>query len=126
MQYVTAQDGVQLAYDDQGAGVPLLCLPGLTRNMDDFEPVLEHYGPRARVIRMDFRGRGASDHADFTTYTPMQEAQDVVALLDHLGLESACVLGTSRGGLVALMLAVIARSRLNAVIFNDIGCAGQG
>lgn len=121
MDYVTANDGVRLAYSDQGTGVPLLCLPGLTRNMDDFEPVLAHYGARARVIRMDFRGRGASDYADFATYNPMQEAQDVVALLDHLELPGVCVLGTSRGGLVALMLAVIARARLSGVIFNDIG-----
>lgn len=121
MDFVRAADGVRLAYDDQGTGVPVLCLPGLTRNMEDFEPVLEHYRDRARIIRMDFRGRGASDYADFTTYTPMQEAQDVVALLDHLGLEQVCVLGTSRGGLVALMMAVMARARLSGVIFNDIG-----
>lgn len=121
MGFVTAQDGVRLAYDDQGRGASLLCLPGLTRNMDDFEPVLAHYGTRARVIRMDFRGRGASDYADFASYTPMQEAQDVVALLDHLRLERACVLGTSRGGLVALMLAVMARDRVSGVVFNDIG-----
>lgn len=121
MDFVKAADGVKLAYDDQGQGAPLLCLPGLTRNMEDFEPVLEHYQSRARVIRMDFRGRGASDNADFATYTPMQEAQDVVALLDHLGIERACILGTSRGGLVALMMGVMARDRLSGVIFNDIG-----
>lgn len=121
MDFVMAQDGVRLAYDDQGEGTPLLCLPGLTRNMDDFEPVLAHYGARARVIRMDFRGRGASGFADFTTYNPMQEARDVVALLDHLGLSKVCVLGTSRGGLVALMLAVMVRERVSGVVFNDIG-----
>lgn len=121
MGFVTAPDGVKIAYDDQGEGTVLLCLPGLTRNMDDFEPVLEHYRGRARVIRVDFRGRGASDYADFATYTPVQEAQDVAALLDHLGLAKACVLGTSRGGLVALMMAVMARDRLSGVIFNDIG-----
>ncbi len=121
MEYVTAEDGLQLAYDDQGSGVPLLCLPGLTRNMEDFEPVLEHYAGRARVIRMDFRGRGASDHGDPATYNPPQEAKDVLALLDHLGLEKVVVLGTSRGGLVALMLAAMGRARLSGVIFNDIG-----
>ena len=121
MEFVTASDGVRLAFDDQGEGAALLCLPGLTRNMEDFEPVLEHYKDRARVIRMDFRGRGASDFADFATYSPPQEAQDVVALLDHLGIEKACILGTSRGGLVALILAAMARDRLSGVIFNDIG-----
>ncbi|WP_224814378.1 alpha/beta fold hydrolase [Hasllibacter sp. MH4015] len=121
MDFVTAEDNVRLAYDDAGQGTPLLCLPGLTRNMEDFEPVLEHYGGHVRVIRMDFRGRGASDFADPATYTPMQEARDVIALLDHLGLERVVILGTSRGGLVALMLAAMGRARLAGVIFNDIG-----
>ena len=121
MKYVTASDGVRLAYDDQGAGHALLCLPGLTRNMEDFEPVLDHYRDKARVIRMDFRGRGASDYADHATYTPQQEAADVVTLLDHLGVARACVLGTSRGGLVALVMAMTAKNRLSGVVFNDIG-----
>ncbi len=133
MKYLEASDGVRLAYDDRGAGPVLLCLPGLTRNMDDFEEVAEHYAPRTapgtaprtapglRVIRMDFRGRGASDPADPATYNPPQEARDVLALLDHLGLARACILGTSRGGLVALMLAAMGRDRLSGVIFNDIG-----
>lgn len=121
MQFVTTEDGVRIAYDDQGAGPVLLCLPGLTRNMEDFEPVLEHYAGCARVIRMDFRGRGASDYADPSTYAPPVEARDVVSLLDHLGLEKVCIFGTSRGGLVALILAAMARPRLSGVIFNDIG-----
>ena len=120
-RFVAAADGLRLAYDDRGAGVALLCLPGLTRNMDDFDEVADHYAARARVIRMDFRGRGASDHGDPATYTPAQEARDVLALLDHLGLGRVVVLGTSRGGLVALMLAVLGRARLAGVIFNDIG-----
>jgi len=121
MQFVTADDGVRLAYDVQGQGVPLLCLPGLTRNMADFEPVVEAFAGRAQVIRMDFRGRGASDHADPATYQVPREAADVLALLDHLGLEKVVILGTSRGGLVALVLAAMARDRLAGVIFNDIG-----
>lgn len=125
-RFVTTDDGIRLAFDDRGSGPVLLCLPGLTRNMDDFEPVVDHYvshasPPRARVIRMDFRGRGASDHADPATYAPPVEARDVLTLLDHLGVERVCVLGTSRGGLVALILAVMGRARLSGVIFNDIG-----
>ncbi len=119
--FVTAGDGVRLAYDVAGAGVPLLCLPGLTRNMDDFEPVAEHFAGRAQVIRMDFRGRGASGNADPETYQVPQEARDVLSLMDHLGLDRAAILGTSRGGLVAMMLAATARDRLAAVILNDVG-----
>lgn len=117
----TAADGVKLAYDDRGSGVPLLCLAGLTRNMADFEPVVDGFAHRARVIRMDYRGRGASDWPGPATYTIAQEAADVIALLDHLGLDRAVILGTSRGGLIAMTLAAVARDRLAGVILNDIG-----
>jgi pimeloyl-ACP methyl ester carboxylesterase len=122
MKHVTAADGLKLAYDDVGKGPVLLCLPGLTRNMDDFEPVVDHLAHRARVIRMDFRGRGASGYdPDYSHYNVVQESQDVIGLLDHLGLEKAAILGTSRGGLVAMTLAATARDRLAGVCFNDIG-----
>lgn len=122
MSYVTAADGLKLAYDDRGEGPVLLCLPGLTRNMDDFEPVVDRFAHRARVIRMDFRGRGASDHdPDYHRYNVVQEGADVLALLDHLGLERAAILGTSRGGLVAMALAAEHKHRLAGVCFNDIG-----
>lgn len=121
MDYVIAADGVRLAYDVTGEGAPLLCLPGLTRNMEDFEPVVEEFASRAQVIRMDFRGRGASDHADPATYHVPFEARDVLTLLDHLGLPKVTILGTSRGGIVAMVLAATAKERLSGVILNDIG-----
>lgn len=121
MAYVTSADGLRLAYDVTGQGVALLCLPGLTRNMEDFEPICEAFADRAQVIRMDFRGRGASDWGDPASYQVPVEAGDVVTLLDHLGLDRVTILGTSRGGLVALVLAAMARDRIAAVIFNDIG-----
>ncbi|MEM9757369.1 MAG: alpha/beta hydrolase [Pseudomonadota bacterium] len=114
-------DGVHLNYDDVGAGPVVVCLPGLTRNLDDFEPVVAAFGDRARIVRLDLRGRGGSDWAPPTTYTPAQEAGDVVAFLDHLKVPKAAILGTSRGGLVALSLAAVARPRLTGVFFNDIG-----
>lgn len=122
MSYAIADDGLKLHFDDRGSGPAVLCLPGLTRNMADFDPVLPLFEGRARVIRLDFRGRGGSDWAeDFTTYTIPQEANDVIALLDHLDLPRVAILGTSRGGLVAMWLAALARDRLNGVFFNDIG-----
>ncbi|MBC6438107.1 MAG: alpha/beta hydrolase [Rhodobacteraceae bacterium] len=120
--FVTAADGLRLAYDDLGTGLPLLCLPGLTRNMADFEPVLQRFAACARIIRMDFRGRGMSDWApDPASYAISQEAADVLTLLDHLGLKKVAILGTSRGGLVAMALAAMARDRLAGVLFNDVG-----
>jgi pimeloyl-ACP methyl ester carboxylesterase len=126
MQGFTTGDGRRLSYADQGgdrgAAPVLLCLAGLTRNMDDFEPVVDFAGARARVIRLDARGRGASEHdPDFHNYNIMREATDVVELLDHLALERVAILGTSRGGLLAMALAVSHRARLSAVMLNDIG-----
>ena len=59
MTTFTAADGTTIAYDDRGAGLPVLCLPGLTRTMGDFAYVMPHLPP-CRLIRMDYRGRGAS------------------------------------------------------------------
>lgn len=117
---LVAADGTPLAYDDRGQGIPILCLPGLTRTMADFDDLLPHLADH-RVIRMDCRGRGASGWSGPATYTVAQEAADVLALLDHLGLGRAAIIGTSRGGLIAMRLAATARHRLRGVCLNDVG-----
>ncbi|MEM9010130.1 MAG: alpha/beta hydrolase [Pseudomonadota bacterium] len=116
-------DRLQLAFVDSGGpGTPVLCLAGLTRNMADFAPVAERLGGRRRIIRLDSRGRGASDwDPDVMNYTVPVEAQDALALLDHLEIPRAIILGTSRGGLLAMTIAVIAKDRLAGVLLNDIG-----
>ncbi|OLS50895.1 alpha/beta fold hydrolase [Rhodovulum sulfidophilum] len=122
MTRFAADDGRMLAYDDRGRGTPLLCLAGLTRNMDDFEPVLDAFASRARVIRLDTRGRGGSDRdPDFMNYNLIRESRDALNLMDHLGLDRVAILGTSRGGLIAMMLAASHKDRLSGVCLNDIG-----
>lgn len=114
-------DGLSLHYADEGTGPPVLCLAGLTRNSADFKFVMPFLAGH-RVIRMDYRGRGQSEYADdVTTYSIPQEGADAIALLDHLGLERATILGTSRGGLIAMMLAATHPDRLAGAILNDIG-----
>lgn len=126
-QFFTTKDGIKLAYQDEGTGPPLLCLAGLTRTMGDFEYLRPHLPPpdqgKLRLIRMDYRGRGASDWArDWTgNYTVLREAQDVLELLDHLGLAQVAILGTSRGGLIGMALAMMAKPRLLGLCLNDVG-----
>ncbi len=118
----TTTDGLSLAYRDAGEGLPVLCLPGLTRNGLDFEPVVEALAGRARVIRLDLRGRGASQYDPaYLNYNILRESRDVLELMDHLGLARAVIYGTSRGGMIAMMLAALAPERLAGVILNDIG-----
>lgn len=115
-----ASDGAWLAYSDEGTGQPLLCLPGLTRSMADFDYLVPHLPP-LRLIRMDYRGRGASDWTGATSYTVAQEAKDALALLDHLGVAKVAILGTSRGGLIGMLLGATARDRVAGLILNDVG-----
>ena len=117
--FFAATDGTRLAYDLQGSGPPLMCLPGLTRTMADFDYVLPNL--TARVIRMDYRGRGQSGWSGSASYTVLQEAQDALALLDHLGIARVAVLGTSRGGLIGMLMAHLAPGRLTGLCLNDVG-----
>lgn len=113
-------DGARLAYMDEGDGLPVIALAGLTRAHTDFDFVAPHLG-RVRLIRPDYRGRGASDWTGPASYTVPQEAADVLALMDHLGLEKAAILGTSRGGLIGMGLAAMAPGRLLGLCLNDVG-----
>ena len=121
MPKFTTSDGLNLHYEDQGDGPAVLCLAGLTRNVADFTYLLPHL-PGHRVIRMDYRGRGQSDYAeDYMSYNILREGQDAVELMGHLGLDQVTLMGTSRGGLIAMALSVTHPGRMNGVILNDIG-----
>lgn len=120
MPRFAAADGVELHYEETGTGLPVLALAGLTRNARDFDHVAPHLDG-CRLIRMDYRGRGRSDWADPSTYTIPQEGADALALLDHLGVTAAAVLGTSRGGLIGMGLAAMAPDRLLGLCLNDVG-----
>ncbi|MDW4498693.1 alpha/beta hydrolase [Sulfitobacter sp. D35] len=121
MAHFTTSDGLRLHYTDEGAGLPILCLSGLTRTTRDFDYVTPHLAG-CRLIKLDYRGRGQSDWAEeASSYVLPVECRDVLELLDHLGLDAVAVLGTSRGGLNAMGLAMGAKDRLRGVCLNDVG-----
>ena len=123
---IDSADGVSLHARDYGpetgGRMPVVCLPGLTRNARDFEVVAPRLAGNRRVIAPDFRGRGESGHAaDPLTYRPEIELEDTLAILDHLGVGRVAVIGTSRGGIVAMVMAAKAPERLAGALLNDIG-----
>ncbi|WP_137156461.1 alpha/beta hydrolase [Rhizobium sp. FKL33] len=120
MPHFHAKDGARLAYADEGDGLPVLALAGLTRDGRDFDYLAPHLSG-VRLIRLDSRGRGGSDWTGHATYTVPQEAADALALLDHLGLDKAAVIGSSRGGLIGKFLAATAKHRLTGLCMNDVG-----
>jgi pimeloyl-ACP methyl ester carboxylesterase len=123
--YFTVRDGLKLHYRDYPGSAdqpPILCLPGLTRNARDFEELAERYSPRFRVLVLEFRGRGMSDYDPIPErYLPPTYARDVMELLDQLAIPQAIFVGTSLGGLVTMLMAVMAPKRIAATILNDIG-----
>ncbi len=102
---------------------PVLCLPGLSRNGRDFAALATRLAAAGhRVIVMDYRGRGLSDRdPDWRNYAIPIEAQDIDTGLDALGLERFAVVGTSRGGLHAMLLAIRRPAAVAAIVLNDIG-----
>lgn len=119
-----AGDQRRIAFADTGGDGPaVLCLNGLTRTMLDYADLAAHLAPEYRVILTDYRGRGDSDWAEdaVAEYTPIVEGQDAAALLAHLGVERAAIIGTSRGGIIGMLLAAGQPDLVTAVVLNDIG-----
>lgn len=118
-----AEDGRRLHYIDEGSGPPVLCLAGLSRNHRDFDALAARLTGRFRVIRLDSRGRGGSDRAadPMAEYQPAVEAGDALALLDRLGLSGVGVVGTSRGGVLGMVMAASRPGSVAALALNDIG-----
>lgn len=105
---------------------PVVCLPGLTRNARDFHELALHLSRDARtprkVIAFDYRGRGQSDYdPDVSHYNVGAEAEDILAGLARLAIQSAAFIGTSRGGLIIHVLGAMQPAILKAIVLNDIG-----
>ena len=94
-----------LYFTERGSGPPLLLVHGLMVTGEMFEPVVDHFATRHRVIVPDLRGHGRSRGLP-SPYTATQLASDLARLLDHLGIESTAVLGYSQGGAIAQQLAL--------------------
>lgn len=126
--FFTAPDGVRTyyrRYPAQGGieKTPVICMHGLTRNSRDFEEVAPRIASRGRtVIAIDARGRGRSDRdPDPANYTPVTYVHDVIGLLDKAGIGPVAAVGTSMGGLMAMIWASLQPDRLVGAVINDIG-----
>lgn len=124
-RFLQAPDGLRLYFRDfpnPSARLPVLCLPGLTRNSRDFSSLASRLSETRRVICPDLRGRGNSQHdATWRNYNPGQYAADLWQLIDTLRLEKVVVIGTSLGGWMAMLLNHQRPARIAGVVMNDIG-----
>lgn len=121
----TSPDGLSLyakSYGPEDAPLTVLCMHGLTRNHKDFEPMIAGLGGNRRYIAVDVRGRGHSPKArNPDHYTPAIYAQDMIALIDQLGVARVALIGTSMGGLMSMVMARLAGPRILGAVLNDVG-----
>jgi pimeloyl-ACP methyl ester carboxylesterase len=129
-QFVSAPDGLQLhvrVYGEAGdRRLPIVCLPGLSRNGSDFRELAEALstmpGASRRVLSVDLRGRGLSEYdRNPANYSLPVELGDVMAILATLSAEPAIFVGTSRGGILTMLLAALRPGAIAGAILNDIG-----
>jgi len=125
-RYFTSADGFRLYYRDYAPAepgrVPVLCLPGLTRNSRDFETIAPRIRQTRRVLCADLRGRGLSQHdPEWRNYHPGTYVGDIARLLSDAGVPRVIILGTSLGGILAMLVAATAPQLLAGAILNDVG-----
>jgi len=128
--FVTAQDGLRLHVREYGprtamSALPVVCLPGLTRTVADFDELaqaLAEGAPARRVIAIDSRGRGQSDYdSNPENYNVAVELGDVVTVLTALEIGAAVFVGSSRGGILTMLLGVAHPTAVAGVVLHDIG-----
>lgn len=129
-RFVSARDGLKLHLRDYGplaaTALPVVCLPGLARTSADFHELAlalatDETAPR-RVLGLDYRGRGLSEYdRDWKNYDIRIELDDVMQVLVATGIDEAVFVGTSRGGLLTMALAVARPAAIRGVVFNDVG-----
>ena len=128
--FISAPDGLRLHARCRGRrsepAVPVVCLPGLARTAADFDVLAESLANRPghprRVVALDYRGRGNSEYdRNPANYSFQIELADVLAVVTALDCWPAIFVGTSRGGILAMLLAAVRPTALAGVVLNDIG-----
>lgn len=103
MPHATTDDGVRLHYEETGSGTPVIFVHEYAGDARSWEPQLRHFGRRYRAIAYNARGYTPSDvPPEATSYSQVRAADDIAAVLNHLGIAAAHVVGLSMGGFATL------------------------
>jgi pimeloyl-ACP methyl ester carboxylesterase len=120
-----SHDGLRLysrVYAAAADSPVVLCLHGLMRNGRDFGELAAQLAARYRVIVPDVRGRGFSARdPNFNNYQIPLYLQDVLTLLAGLGAARVSIIGTSMGGLMAMVLGAMQPQLVSRIVLNDVG-----
>jgi 3-oxoadipate enol-lactonase len=126
MSFAIAADGTRLHYEFVGrpGADPVVCIQGLGADLNGWFMQRLAFAPRYRTLALDNRGAGRSDKPQ-GPYSLPQMADDVVAVMDHAGVERAHVMGASMGGAIAQMMAVRHPERVRSLVLACTACRHQ-
>jgi pimeloyl-ACP methyl ester carboxylesterase len=123
MPLAEAADGTALHYEVHGSGRPLVLLSGQSNSHRWWDSVRDDFAAAHQTLVLDYRGTGASGRPDTDSYSTPGFARDVIAVLDHAGIDRAHVYGTSMGGRVAQWIAADHPERVGRLV---LGCTSPG
>ena len=121
-QFITI-NGLRLHYLDFGnsAKPPLICIHGLSGNAHNFDGLAAHLAPNHHVISIDVRGRGDSQWGPADDYNQTNYNSDLATLIDRLTFQRVTLIGTSMGGMIAMLYAGGYPERVERMVLNDVG-----
>jgi pimeloyl-ACP methyl ester carboxylesterase len=126
MGHAPASDGVRLYFEETGAGVPVVFVHEYAGDFRSWEPQLRHFGQRYRAIAFNARGYPPSDvPADPAAYSQARAADDILAVLDHLGIERAHIVGLSMGGFATLHFGFHHPARSHSLVVAGCGYGAE-
>lgn len=126
MPYATTDDGVKLYYEEVGAGTPLIFVHEFAADHRSWEAQMRHFGQRYRCITYSARGYPPSDVPEkAASYSQNRAADDILAVLDHLEIEKAHVVGLSMGGFATLHFGFRHPTRALSLVVAGVGYGAE-
>ena len=126
MPYATTPDGVKLYYEEVGQGTPILFVHEFASDHRGWELQLREFGKRYRCITYSARGYTPSDvPSDPNAYSYEHVMRDAVAVLDHLKIDKAHLIGLSMGGYTSLQVALNHPERVRSMVLAGTGSGSE-
>jgi len=126
MPHASAKDGTRLYYEEAGSGTPLIFIHEFAGDHRSWEPQMRHFSRTFRCITYAARGFPPSDiPEDGERYSQAHARDDVAAVLDHLKIERAHVVGLSMGGFAALHVGITYPKRARSLVIGGCGYGAE-
>ena len=126
MPFAVTDDGVRLYFEETGRGMPILFIHEFAGDLTSWEPQVRHFGRRFRCITYNARGYPPSDVPPTSaSYSQQRAVRDAIAVLDHLGIDRAHIVGLSMGGFATLHLGIMFPERARSLCVAGCGYGAE-